>query len=188
MRNGSPRGLVRFAANSARSRIPRYKSGMPTQLAVRVTSLALLAMTSAWGCMSFTPGQRVQDAATDLATATRFGRMDIALEHVSREARDRFAKEHANWGTAVRIMDCDVVGMRLRDKEHADVTVTINWQRPDESEMRSTQVVQHWTDHRGSWLLDDEERTTGDIGLHGETTTVIRPPPSRAQFDSITIR
>ena len=45
-------------------------------------------------------------------------------------------------------MDCDILGLRLRDKEHADVALAVNWQRIDDSEMRSTELVQHWTDHR----------------------------------------
>src|SRR5262249_14722833 len=150
--------------------------------------LFLLAMGGA-GCLgNFTPVQRVQDAANELGTATRFGRMDIAMERVSRAGREQFARRHAGWGNSIRIVDVDVLGLRLRDKEHADVALAVNWQRLDDSEMRSTEIAQHWTDHRGAWLLETEERASGDVGLLGEPTTVVRPQRSGAQFESITIR
>jgi len=114
--------------------------------------------------------------------------MDVALERVSRTGRDRFIREHATWGSSVRIVDCDIVGMRLQDKEHADVMLAVSWNRLDQSEMRVTQVAQHWSDHRGAWLLDTEERAGGDVGLLGEATTVVRPNPGSVQFESITIR
>jgi hypothetical protein len=85
-------------------------------------------------------------------------------------------------------VDCDILGLRLRDKEHADVTLGVNWQRIDDSEMRTTQIAQHWKDHHGAWLLETEERASGDVGLLGEATTVVRPTPTAAQFETITIR
>src|SRR4051812_26845205 len=146
-------------------------------------------LAAASGCVgTLTPAQRAQDAANDLSTATRFGRMDIALERVSRDQRDRFMREHATWGSSVRIVDSDVLSMRLRDKEHADVLLAVSWNRLDESEMRVTQIAQRWTDHRGAWLLDSEERAGGDVGLLGETTTVVRPSTGHTQFETITIR
>jgi hypothetical protein len=155
---------------------------------MRVIFLSAILLSAA-GCMgNFSPGQRVQDAANDLSTATRFGRMDIALERVSRSGRDRFVRGHATWGSSLRIVDCDIVGMRLTDKAHADVMVAVSWNRLDQSEMRVTQLAQHWSDHHGAWLLDNEERASGDVGLLGEAATVVRPNQGPVQFESITIR
>ena len=152
----------------------------------RISACALLLVS---GCLgNFTPAQRVQDAANDLTTATRFGRMDVAAERVSKAGRDQFARRHAGWGASIRIVDCDILALRLRDKEHADVSLGVNWQRIDDVEMRSTEVAQHWQDHQGAWLLETEERASGDVGLLGEPTTVVRPKPSGAQFETITIR
>ena len=128
--------------------------------------LVAMVPLAAVGCLgNFTPVQRVQEAAHDLTTAARFGRMDIALERVSRASRDDFVKRHAAWGSAVRVVDSEIQGLSLRDKEHADVFVTVGWQRIQESEMRTTHLTQHWRDHRGSWMLETEERTAGDVGL-----------------------
>ena len=128
--------------------------------------LGVLAAFALAGCIGpLTPAQRVQEAAQDMNTAARFGRMDIAFERVSNKGREDFAKRHAAWGSRVRILDYDFQGLALKDQETAEVMVTIGWQRPDESDIRSTTIVQHWKDHRGSWLLESEERGSGDVGL-----------------------
>jgi hypothetical protein len=150
-------------------------------LAIGVAALA--------GCIApMTPMQRMQDAANDLTTASRFGRMDMAMERVSQTSRDEFTRKHAGWGSAIRIADCDLSGLRLLDKDHAAVTLTVSWQRIDESDLRGTQISQKWQDHQGKWLLESEERIAGDVGLLGEPTTVVRAAPSRTQFESIIIR
>jgi hypothetical protein len=163
-------------------------AGAHTRSARRAWCLAL-AGAALVGCIApLTPGQRMQDAANDLTTATRFGRMDMALARVSQASRDEFIRHHAAWGSAIRIADCDLSGLRLLDKEHAAVTLTVSWQRIDESDLRGTQISQKWQDHRGRWLLESEERIAGDVGLLGEPTTVVRAPAGRTQFESITIR
>ena len=66
--------------------------------------------------------------------------------------------------------------------------LTVGWQRPEESEMRTTTVTQRWKDHRGTWLLEHEERASGDVGLLGEPTLVVRPPAQRdVQFEAVRI-
>ena len=83
--------------------------------------LGLLLIPLSWrrprGCMgNFSPSQRVQDAANDLTTAAHFGRMDVAIEQVNHKTRDDYIRQHASWGTAIRIVDCDLTAMRMRDK------------------------------------------------------------------------
>jgi hypothetical protein len=142
------------------------------------------------GCAgALTPTRRVQDATQELSNAVRFGRMDMAMARVSLAGRNQFTKQHAMWGSAIRILDYEVVAMSIRDKENADVAVAVGWQRVAESEMRSTQIAQKWKDQRGNWMLESEERTGGDVGLLGEQVAVIRPAAARdVQFRTITIR
>lgn len=134
------------------------------------------------GCMSpTTPAQRLTDSAIEMNTASRFGRMDVALEHVAADARQEFFKQHASWGRSVRIVDVEIAGMNLREKDEADVFLTVSWQRADEAELRLTHVAQRWRDDRG-WRLRSEERKGGDYGLLGEATVVMEPPQSQSQF------
>jgi hypothetical protein len=156
---------------------------------MRIHCLGTLLAGGLAACIgNLTPVQRAQDAANEFTTAARFGRADLALERVSPEDRDHFLRRHAAWGTTVRIVDCEIVGLRLKDKEHAEVMVQVSWQRVEESEMRTTHVSQHWRDRRGAWLLDSEERAGGDVGLLGEQTTVLPPSGRTVQFETITIR
>lgn len=141
------------------------------------------------GCLGgYSATERVQEAAQNMNMAARLGRMDIALEGVSADAREAFAKRHAQWGNGIQIVDYEFQGLRMRDKENADVFVAVSWHRLDESEMRMTALVQRWKDHRGTWLLVTEERASGDVGLLGENAVVVKPPRRDVQFESVTIR
>jgi hypothetical protein len=148
-----------------------------------------LALLLVGGCVGhLTPVQRVQEAAQELNGAARFGRMDLAAERVNQNLRAQFLRQHAGWGATVRVVDWELSGLRLRDREHAEVTLTVSWQHVDDSELRATQIAQRWQDHRGAWLLESEQRIGGDVGLLGEPTTVVRPPARNLQFETITIR
>lgn len=166
---------------------------MPIGKAMRfhLTRVALGTVLAA--CMAaclggYSPTERVQEAAQNLNMAARLGRMDIALEGVSGEAREAFAKRHASWGNAIQIVDYEFQGLVMRDKENADVFLTVSWHRVDESQMRMTSILQRWKDHRGTWMLATEERSGGDVGLLGESAVVVRPARRDVQFESVTIR
>jgi hypothetical protein len=63
---------------------------------MRIHTLGALLVGTMAGCIgNLTPIQRAQDAANEFTTATRFGRMDMALERVSREDREAFVRRHA---------------------------------------------------------------------------------------------
>jgi hypothetical protein len=150
---------------------------------------ATVALFTLGGCLGgYSPSMRVQEAAQDMNMAARFGRMDIALENVGKDARAAFAKRHADWGRSIRIVDYEFQGLMLKDKEHAEVFLAVAWQRLNESDMRNTVLAQEWVDHKGSWQLEREDRTSGDVGLFGENTVVVHPERSDAQFQTVTIR
>ena len=156
---------------------------------MRPAPALFLSVLLAAGCATpLTPGQRAREAAYDYAMAVRFGRTDMALERVSPSDRAGFAARHAAWGSAVRILDCELVGISQQSTEVAKVLLNVGWQRVDEAEMRVTQISQTWRDHRGSWLLMSEQRTGGDVGLLGEQTVVVGPPRrGDVQYESIRI-
>lgn len=135
---------------------------LASKLAVATCLAAALA-----GCLSPpTSAQRLNDAAYELNTATRFGRMDIASEHVSSLVRDEFARRHAEWGRGVRIVDLEFGGASMT-KEGADVLITVTWQRPSDPVVRVTSITQRWVETRGTWSMMDEEEK-GDPGLLAE--------------------
>jgi hypothetical protein len=118
------------------------------------------------GCVAPpTPAQRLAESAYDLNTAARFGRMDVAMENVRDSLRDEFSKTHATWGKSVRVVDCEMNGFTIGKDGTADVSVTVSWQRPDETTMRTTDVKQRWSSTRGTWHMISEEEKGGDRGL-----------------------
>ncbi|MFT3774035.1 MAG: hypothetical protein QM820_52385 [Minicystis sp.] len=112
-----------------------------------------------------TSAQRLTESAYDLNTAARFGRMDVALEHVRDTAQSDFTRRHAGWGRTARIVDYEFGGVSMRKDGDAEVIVTVLWQRANESIMRTTDVAQRWTEKRGTWWMIGEEERNGDRGL-----------------------
>jgi len=139
------------------------------------------------GCVTQATGAaKAQETAQEMNLNTRFGRMELAMEHVAAKDRDAFVQRHKGWGGAVRIADAELSGLRPITKEQANVFVRVAWYRADEQELRLTTVRQIWRDHKGDWLLEAEERVEGDIGLLGEPVLQVAPPPrEHAQFPTV---
>lgn len=153
---------------------------------MRSASLSVLLFALGLSACVLPPSssQRLAESAYDLNTAARFGRMDVALEHVKDTSRDDFAKRHAGWGRTVRVVDYEFGGVGVRKDGDADVVVTVNWQRLDETTMRSTDIAQRWTEKRGSWYLASEEERSGDRGLLAELAKPDAAAPASAAPDA----
>jgi hypothetical protein len=121
------------------------------------------------------PSQQVSEVARDLNVATRFGRMDVAVEHTAEAHRSDFLKHRAAWGNEVRVMDVEFAQLDMQASDKANVLVDISWMRMNEGLLRSTRLKQNWHNPGGGWKLEGEERVAGDLGLLGENVTVLRP-------------
>jgi len=139
------------------------------------------------GCPHQSPPARAQEAATELNVNTRFGRMELAAEHVAPAAREAFlARRHA-WGGNVRVADYEMASFRMKGEADAETVVKVAWYRIDEGDLHITMLKQQWHDFRGDWRLVDEQRTEGAVGLIGEpvTTEPARPSSKKAHFPTI---
>ncbi|MCK6588569.1 MAG: hypothetical protein L6Q76_13405 [Polyangiaceae bacterium] len=155
---------------------------------MRSLAVAIVFIT---GCIAppASPSERLADAAHGLNMATRFGRLNAALEHVAPDSKDEFTKKHEPWGRDVWIVDLELVDVVVKSKAEASVIVSVLWQRPDEVELRTTQLTQSWKDERGGWRMIAEQKTGGDTGLLGEKATKNgAPKPRRASFQTRVIR
>lgn len=137
---------------------------------MRCTPVCGLFLAVGWaGCMlPPTSSQRLSEDAYDLNTAARFGRMDLALEHISGAFRDEFSRKHASWGKTIRVVDYEFGGVTIRKDGDADVVVTVSWQPFNETTMRTTEVAQRWSHARGTWSMLREDEKGGDAGLLSE--------------------
>ena len=153
-------------------------------------TLLMLSALALGGCLANqSKAAKLQDAAQNLNTATRFGRMDIASEMVAEKSLTDFMRKHVAWGRELRLIDLEFQGVQMTSKDEASVFVAVGWQRPSEQELRITQVMQTWRYGPSGWKLIDESRTGGDLGLLGEKVE-LAVPEKRAdvQFRSVTIR
>ena len=151
------------------------------------TALALLGLA---GCIAPTSGtQKLADTAYDMNNATRFGRMDVALEHVAMKSREQFQREHAGWMRNARIVDIEFNGIQVKKDGDGEVSVTLTWQRADESTTRTTSLIQRWTETRNVWTMASEE-ARGDEGLLGEkdkakdSTSAVPAKPERPRYQT----
>jgi hypothetical protein len=143
---------------------------------MKLRTLVLVCAVAASGC--FGPpsrGQRLTDSAYEVSNGMRFGRLDLALEHVAPKERPAFLRRRAHWGKQVRIVDIEFAGMTEVNKDDADVMLAVSWLRADEAVVRTTFIAQRWREDRG-WTIIGESRQGGDFGLFGEPT-----PPSDQQ-------
>lgn len=136
------------------------------------------------------PAERVTDAARDLNMAARFGRMDLAMSATAQGAREHFVSRRREWGGEVRVLDIELSGLNMPDKDRATLLVDLQWVRMREGTLRSTRVEQTWSnEERGGWKLVRERRVAGDVGLFGEQVTVLHEAPrGDVHFPTRTIR
>ncbi|MEZ4442965.1 MAG: hypothetical protein R3B72_27970 [Polyangiaceae bacterium] len=129
-------------------------------------SWAVLLLVSLPACFA-PPGpmERLNMSAYDLNTATRFGRMDVALEHVAQDAQVDFMARHAKWGRGIRVVDVELSGLRILASDQAEVTLTVTWHRIDESLIRASAITQMWKNDKNGWKLGEELRVSGSPGI-----------------------
>src|SRR5690606_8982469 len=121
---------------------------------------------------------RAQEAASELNVNARFGRMEMAAEHVSPKAKEQFFERRKAWGSRIRVADYEMAGLRIhKNEEDAELLVRVAWYRIDEGDLHTTTLRQKWHDFKGDWKLIEETRVDGDVGLLGETITQV-PAPS----------
>ncbi len=130
---------------------------------------------------------RAQQAAQELNLDARFGRTEMAMDHVAPTARDEFAAHHRAWGAAVRVADVELAGMRPHGERSVEIIVRVSWYRPDQPELRTTTLKQKWLDKDG-WQLVEEQRLEGDVGLLGESVVYETPREAAAPAQFPTIR
>jgi hypothetical protein len=141
----------------------------------RKTSLVLVPLAIALAaCGLPSKQQRVQEAAYELNMTLKFSAAESTLDKVARNAREKFVARHKYWHNKIKIDDIDIAGISLREDGDANLFLNVGWHRADESDLHSSVIMQHWHDEKGTWLLAEETRSQGDVGLFGEP--VVRAP------------
>ncbi len=151
--------------------------------------IGAIALGLAWalgGC--YAPpsvAQRVSDAARDLNTSARFGDLDGAAALAAPAVRADFLARRALWGGEIRILDVELLDLRVDEADaRAFVEVNVSWMRTSESALRVTRIAQVWREREGNWLLTQEERVAGDVGIFGEPVEVVVAEREPRQFET----
>lgn len=136
------------------------------------------------------PRVRAQEAASELAVNSRFGRMEMAAEHVSAKAREQFFERRRAWGSKIRIADYEIMGLKIVNKaeDDAEVYLKIAWYAVDSNDLHTTTLKQKWHDFKGTFQLVEETRVDGAIGLLGETVPAPQPSGTTRHAHFPTIR
>jgi hypothetical protein len=149
---------------------------------------SLLLVFAVAGCPAIqSPLAKAQETATALNVDARFGRLELAMEHVSPALRDEFAAHHRAWGSHVRVADVEIAGVHPRGDHAVDVAVRVAWYLVDQDDLRLTTLEQGWSDQKGGWQLVAERRAEGDVGLLGEPIVYETPeqPLQPARFPTV---
>jgi hypothetical protein len=128
---------------------------------------------------------RAQQTAQEFNLDSRFGR-ELLLDRVAPDARGEFTRQHHNWGNGVRVADIELEGMQPQGEHEVKVFVHVSWYRPQDQQLRSTTLEQHWRDKPEGWQLVEERRVEGEMGLLGEPV-IYEAPAARtpAQFPTV---
>jgi hypothetical protein len=123
------------------------------------------------GCAVVAPmsaSARAQETATELNTNSRFGRMELATEHVDPAQREAFLGRHKTWGNAIRVADYEMAGFKMKGDNDAETLVRVSWYRVENGDLKNTLIKQSWKQVKGDWRLVEEVRADGDAGLIGD--------------------
>jgi len=129
---------------------------------------------------------RAQQTAQEFNMDARFGRTELAMDHVAKDLREEFASHHRDWGTSVRVADVELTGLRAHGDHDMEALVRVGWFRPEEEELHVTTLKQKWHE-KDAWQLVSEQRQDGDMGLLGEPVVFQAPqtPRPHAQFPTV---
>src|SRR5262245_35590635 len=114
------------------------------------------------------PAETASDAARELNMTARYGELAGILGMTSTGMRQEFVARRAEWGKMVRVVDVELAGLTLEDRDRANILVDFSWTRSDENVLKTTRVLQGWKNQEGDWQLVREKRVSGDLGLFGE--------------------
>lgn len=150
---------------------------------MRLSVISWAALTLLSGCAIVAPmsaASRAQETATELNTNSRFGRMELATEHVDPALREAYLTRHKTWGNVVRVADYEMAGFKMKGDNDAETLVRVSWYRVENGDLKNTLLKQSWKQVKGDWRLVDESRSEGDAGLIGDAMPVDPNAPAAA--------
>lgn len=132
-------------------------------------ALVLLVIMSGGGCAHAPRGESLMDAVRTYNEGVRWERFTAAAAAVPAPERDAFLDEREELAEDLRISDYEVVRVKDRGPDAAEVQVKLTWYQDSVGTVRETWARQRWERQGKSWRITGERRVRGDDmpGLDG---------------------
>ena len=120
------------------------------------------------GCLldNLNPSEKLNDSIRGMNDAARWGRIDLALQYIKPEYRERFLVSHHNWGRDIKVADSELLRIEMApDRKTAVALVGISWYDLDSMTLRNTVVKQAWQERDGGFVMNAEDVFEGDAEL-----------------------
>ena len=118
-------------------------------------------------CVACASGTRMSfdETAALFHDDLRWGRLPAAEVNVDAPLRAAFHARRRGWGSAVTVVDLEVVHLR-QSSGRASVRVRIAWTRgSDSTDIRESLVEELWERSGGGWQMKAEAVVAGDPGV-----------------------
>lgn len=152
---------------------------------VFVLSVGLLS-----GCLlnNINPSQKLNERVQEYGDATRWNRLDIAVQMVTPGYRDAFMKRHSAWGRAVEVADAELIHIQIApDGNTATSTLAYSWYDLSAMTLARTVVRQTW-DIRNGYQVMGEDVVEGAAELLPVPSAEETDNPSDAHEAIATVR
>jgi hypothetical protein len=130
----------------------------------RLCAFALLSTGCIMGA-GYSTRDRITMAARDYNDAVRWGRHDLAAQHVPAEHQASFVARHKALEDDLEIADYEIAGIEIdksdRKRDRATAHVEYTWSLKTQGLVHSTSTTQQWEERDGRWVLQHEIRTKG---------------------------
>lgn len=123
---------------------------------------ALWFLVASWclgGCLTnnINPSQKLNERVQEYSDATRWNRMDLAVQIVTPRYRNAFMRSHSAWGRTVEVADSEVIHIQIApDGNTATSTLAYSWYDLSAMTLARTVVRQQWNIRNGYQVTGEE--------------------------------
>jgi len=125
-----------------------------------IVRMAML-VTLVAACGAAPKGQTLMDAVRNYNDGVRWSRFTAAASAVPARERDEFLDEREELAEDLRITDYEVVRVKDKGADAADVQVKLTWYKDSEGTVRDTWAKQAWERHGHAWRIVGEAHVRG---------------------------
>lgn len=150
---------------------------------MRTAFSILLASYLLSGCLlnNINPSQKLNERVQEYSDATRWNRLDIAMQMVTATYQEAFMRSHSGWGRSVEVADAEIVHIQVApDGNTATSTLAYSWYDLSAMTLARTVVRQRWD-------LREGYRVMGEDVVEGEAQLLFVAPTPTADAPSDTL-